>query len=98
MLKISFDFDESTQKVTNVKVTKSNSTTPASTNGEDLVVEENKLVLTTDAVNKLGAVAGDRISINYWTVDNQTTYPIISKSEVFTDGANGKFFVKLFWL
>ena len=89
MLKISFDFDENTQKVTNVKVTKSNSTTPASTNGEDLVVEENKLVLTTEAVNKLGAVAGDRISINYWTVDNQTTYPIISKSEVFTDGANG---------
>ena len=65
MLKISFDFDENTQKVTNVKVTKSNSTTPASTNGEDLVVEENKLVLTTEAVNKLGAVAGDRISINY---------------------------------
>lgn len=89
MLKISFDFDESTQKVTNVKVTKSNSTITASTKSYDLVVEENKLVLTTEAINKLGAVAGDRISINYWTVDNETTYPIISKSEVFTDGANG---------
>ena len=65
MLKISFDFDENTQKVTNVKVTKSNSTISASTNDNDLVVEENKLVLTTEAINKLGAVAGDRISINY---------------------------------
>lgn len=64
-LKISFDFDESTQKVTNVKVTKSNSTITASTKSYDLVVEENKLVLTTEAINKLGAVAGDRISINY---------------------------------
>ena len=65
MLKISFDFDESTQKVTNVKVTKSNSITTASTNSYDLVVEENKLVLTTNAIDKLGAVAGDRISVNY---------------------------------
>ena len=65
MLKISFDFDESTQKVTNVKVTKSNSTITASTKSYDLVVEENKLVLTTEAINKLGAVAGDRIAINY---------------------------------
>lgn len=89
MLKISFDFNEITQKVTNVKVTKSDSTTSASTNNHDLVVEENKLVLTIDAINKLGAVAGDRISVNYWTVDNETTYPIISKSEIFTDGANG---------
>lgn len=64
-LKISFDFDESTQKVTNVKVTKSNSTITASTKSYDLVVEENKLVLTTEAINKLGAVAGDRISVNY---------------------------------
>ena len=89
MLKISFDFDESTQKVTNVKVTKSNSITTASTNSYDLVVEENKLVLTTNAIDKLGAVAGDRISVNYWTVDNETTYPIISKSEVFTEGTDG---------
>lgn len=98
MLKISFDFDESTQKVSNVKVVNSNSTITASTKSYDLGVEDNKLVLTPNAISQLGAVAGDRISVNYWTVDNETTYPIISKSDVFTDGANGKFFVKLFWL
>ena len=89
MLKISFDFDESTQKVSNIKVISSNSIITASTKSYDLGVEDNKLVLTPNAIDKLGAVAGDRISVNYWTVDNETTYPIISKSEVFTEGADG---------
>jgi hypothetical protein len=31
----------------------------------DLLVDENKLELTSSAINKLGAIAGDRISINY---------------------------------
>ena len=87
MLKISFDFDETTQKVSNLKVV--NTSVTASTKEYDLEVDENKLNLTSDAVSKLGAVAGDRISVNYWTVDNQTTYPIISKSDVFTDGSDG---------
>lgn len=89
MLKISFDFDESTQKVSNVKVVNSKSTITASTKSYDLGVEDNKLVLTPNAINQLGAVAGDRISVNYWTIDNETTYPIISKSDVFTEGADG---------
>jgi hypothetical protein len=90
MLKISFNFDETTQKVTNLKVESTNSTNTASTKPFDLEVEENKICLTSNAINKLGAVAGDRLSINYWTVDNETTYPIISKSDVFTDGADGQ--------
>lgn len=89
MLKISFDFDENTQKVSNLKVTKSDSITKASTKTYDMEVDENKLILTSNAINKLGAVAGDRISVNYWTVNNETTYPIISKSDVFTEGQDG---------
>lgn len=85
MFKISFDFDEVSQKVTNIKVESKKSVQKAF----DLEVEENKLCLTSDALNKLGATIGDRLSINYWTVDNETTYPIISKSEVFTDGESG---------
>lgn len=87
MLRISFDFDETTQKVSNLKVI--NSSVQASTKQYDVEVDENKLNLTSNAIEKLGAVAGDRISVNYWTVDNQTTYPIISKSDVFTDGSDG---------
>ena len=88
MLKISFDFNEETQTVSNVRVINTNSKS-ASSNNYDMRVEENKISLTLEAVDKLGAVAGDRISVNYWTVDNTTTYPIISKSDVFTDGQDG---------
>ena len=85
MLKVSFEFDEVSQKISNLKV-ESNYTT---TKNYDLEVDDNKINLTASAINKLGAIAGDRISVNYWTVDNQTTYPIISKADVFTDGADG---------
>lgn len=86
MLRISFEFDEVSQKVSNLKVESANAIV---SKAYDLRVDDNKIELTSSAVNKLGAIAGDRISVNYWTVDNQTTYPIISKSEVFTDGADG---------
>ncbi len=86
MLKVSFEFDEVTQKVSNVKV---ETVTAVTAKDFDLQLDDNKFILTASAVSKLGAVAGDRLSINYWTVDNETTYPIISKSEVFTDGADG---------
>lgn len=86
MLRISFEFDEVSQKVSNLKVESANAIV---SKAYDLRVDDNKIELTSSAINKLGAIAGDRISVNYWTVDNQTTYPIISKSEVFTDGSDG---------
>lgn len=62
MLKVSFEFDEVSQKVSNVKV----ETVTAIVNKEfDLQVDDNKLVLTASAIGKLGAVAGDRLSVNY---------------------------------
>ena len=64
MFKISFNFDENTKKVSNVKVELSNSVNPI-TKPFDLIVEDNKISLTSNAVDKLGAVAGDRISVNY---------------------------------
>lgn len=86
MLRISFEFDEVSQKISNLKVESANAIV---NKAYDLRIDDNKIELTSSAVNKLKAIAGDRISVNYWTVDNQTTYPIISKSEVFTDGADG---------
>lgn len=52
-------------------------------------VLDNKLKLSDSALKKMGVSANDRLSIEYWTVDNQTTFPIIGKSEVFTDSENG---------
>lgn len=85
MLNISFNFNEDTHEVTNIKVIeiKNNSS------NYDVVVEDNKLSLTSEAVSKLRAVPGDRISINYWMEGQSYTIPIISKSDVFTDGEDG---------
>lgn len=88
MFNISFDFDEVTQKVTNLKVT-----TLSKVNlddGEAMVqLMDNKLKLTPKAIELIGAQAGDRIQVNYWTEDNHNTFPLIGKSEVFTDAEEG---------
>ena len=54
-----------------------------------VTVADNKLVLSKEAVKALGGVAGDRITVNYWTVDNETTFPVIGKSECFGDSTGG---------
>lgn len=54
-----------------------------------VTVADNKLVLSKEAVKALGGVAGDRIAINYWTVNNETTFPVIGKSECFGDSTGG---------
>jgi hypothetical protein len=62
MLRVSFEFDEVSQKISNLKVESANAIVNKS---YDLLVDENKLELTSSAINKLGAIAGDRISVNY---------------------------------
>ena len=54
-----------------------------------VTVADNKLVLSKEAVKALGGVAGDRIAINYWTVDSTTTFPVIGKAECFGDSTGG---------
>lgn len=91
MFKISFDFDESTHKVSNIKVIeKQELVDELEQYGEyDLQVLDNKIQLTSDAANKLGVVTGDRVAINYWYSGPNDAYPIISKADVFTDGVDG---------
>ena len=52
-------------------------------------VENNRLVLSSEAVKALNAIVGDRITINYWNIDKETTFPLIGKSELFSDSTNG---------
>lgn len=72
MFTISFDFDEITKKIKNLKVISSDPGTPT------LQVLDNKIQLTQAAIELIGAKVGDKLVINYWTVDNQTTFPVIS--------------------
>jgi len=83
MFTISFDFDETTKKVQNLKVVSLESGLPT------IQVLENKLQLSPAAIELIGAKSGDRLSINYWTVNNEETFPVIGKSEIFTDEDSG---------
>ena len=92
MFTISFDFDEVTKKVSNIKVTSVNKTAPPSDNYVE--VQENKIVLGKEAINLLEARSGDRIQVNYWQVNNEETFPVIGKSGVFTDPNGGNSLTK----
>jgi hypothetical protein len=99
MLKISFDFNETSKTVSNVKVTEietgktrgvvANSKPNIDDNGPDLQVLENKLQLSKKALLKLNAKADDRISIQYINDGIGKATPIIGKAEIFTDRLDG---------
>ena len=92
MLKISFVFDEVSGTVSNVKVDGykpklKEINTPCT--DVDLEVQENKLKLSKNALEKLNAKADDRISIQYWQEGIGKSIPIIGKAEMFTDRLDG---------
>lgn len=97
MVNISFDFDESTHKVTNLKVIEKNKVIVPEievSGNYDLQILDNKIQLTSEAVNKLKVTTKDRIAINYWYVGPNNTYPIISKADVFDNGVEGNLLKK----
>lgn len=95
MFSISFDFDELTGKVSNIQVDgnakpKTKAKRKKSADSRPLLeVDENKLILSDALVEALQIEAGERLNINYWTVDASTTFPLIGKSEMFSDKAAG---------
>lgn len=79
MFTISFDFDETTKKIKNLKVVSIEPGLPT------VQALENKLQLSPSAIELIGVKAGDRLSINYWTVNNRETFPLIGKAEIFNE-------------
>lgn len=92
MFTISFDFDETTKKITNLKVVSIDKSLPTSDNY--IEVQDNKLKFGKEAISLLEANPGDRIQVNYWTVNNQETFPVIGKSAIFTDMTGGNALTK----
>ena len=80
-----FNFKLETSKTPNLETTIAEYNVDEAT----VTVADNKLVLSKEAVKALGGVTGDRIAVNYWTVDNETTFPVIGKSECFGDSTGG---------
>lgn len=94
MLKVSFEFDEESKAVTNVKVVK----VPSKYDNIDLPIVEigdSKLIMSPKAVSLLSAQCGDRIAVNYIQKSNELTIPVIGKAEVFSDPENGNKLTKV---
>lgn len=92
MLKISFVFDEVSGTVSNVKVDGYKpkiKEVNAPCTDVDLEVQENKLKLSKNALEKLDAKADDRISVQYWNEGIGKASPVIGKAEAFTDRLDG---------
>lgn len=85
MLHIQFDFDPSTSMVTNLVV----KSTEINKDDATVMVQDNKLQLSDAAAKMINANAGDRITVNYYTVSPEETFPVIGKSDLFTDVNGG---------
>lgn len=84
MFNIQFNFNPENQEITNLRVVNLD---------KDLnllvKIEDNKLVFTQDVINLLNVFPGERISINYYTISPEETFPVIGRSELFTDASGG---------
>lgn len=88
MFKISFDFDETTKKISNIKVVSETPKVLDLTN-PTLHVLDNKLQLSESAINLIGVLPNERVTITYWQNEDGSHTPIIGKSETFTDKDGG---------
>ena len=94
MFRISFDFDAETQTVSNIQV--ENSTAKYESINLALVeVADAKLLFSKQAVELLSAKTGDRIAVNYVQKNNECTFPVIGKAEVFTDPSAGNLLTRI---
>ncbi len=84
MFNIQFNFNPENSEITNLRVTEINKEINAI-----VTVEDNKLKLSKDAVELLNVFPNDRITVNYFTVNPEETFPVIGKSELFTDNSSG---------
>ena len=84
MFKVTFEFDETTKSISNLKCEELKSSKPkVNSNGQPIIeVGENKLIISPEAAALIGATAGDRISTAYSQKSNEVT---IGKSEMFAD-------------
>ena len=85
MFNIQFDFDPEMSEITNLRVVK------VGEQVDDAIVtlEDNKLKLSKSAQLLLGVIPNDRITVSYYTVNPEETFPVIGKSELFTDSTGG---------
>ena len=53
-------------------------------------IGDKKIIFSPKAIQILNVIPGNRISINYIQKNNEETFPVIGKSEIFVDPENGQ--------
>jgi len=96
MIQILIDFDELTKKIVRTTILDEEGKRPRQRKKKDtdnsepiLQVDTNKLIISDALLDLIDADAGDRIAINYYTISNTETFPLIGKSEMFADKQSG---------
>lgn len=89
MFKISFDFNEVSKQISNIKIIEVQQKTTDTNYTYEVEVEENKLKLYPPALEKLQANTDDRISVQYISLGTGKSAPVIGKAETFTDALDG---------
>lgn len=86
MFKISFNFDETSKTISNLKCEQISQERKIVSNGLPIVeVGENKLIISPEALSLINVNPGDRVSVNYIQKSKELTIPVIGKSELFAD-------------
>lgn len=84
MFNIQFDFDPETSEITNLKIVK----TEDEIKDAIVKIDNGRLYLSREALVMLNAKVGDRITINYFTVNPEMTFPVIGRSELLSGNGN----------
>jgi len=96
MIQLLIDLDVENRKVVKVTVLDEEGKRPrqrkkkeSSDSEPTLKVDSNKLILSDSLLDLIDADAGDRVAINYYTVDNTETFPLVGRSEMFAGKESG---------
>ena len=77
MFKISFEFDEASKEVSNIKVTEIEKRVNNTECEYEVLVEQNKLRLLPSAIKTMGLKPNDRISVQYISLGTGKSAPVI---------------------
>jgi len=96
MIQILIDYDELNNKIAKAIVLDAEGKRPRQRKKKEndatqptVKVDTNKLILSDSLLDLIDADAGDRVAVNYHTVSNTETFPLIGRSELFADKQSG---------
>lgn len=90
MFQITFDFDEKSKSITNIRVQVLTEEKKSTEGVAHLRLDKSKMTLSDELVTLLNINTGDRIAVNYvQPPEGGDIFPVIGKAEVFSNDNSG---------